>query len=248
MHQVVSTLPPNLHYKTTLALEVHRRLCGIYGCPVPYFHTLDPLSELVSSLLSQRTKNKDSSIAFKSMRAAFPTWEAVRDAPVEALQASIRAATWPEQKAPRIQHILRVIGAERGELSLDFLEGMSVPAARAWLETLPGIGRKTSAATLLFSTLRMRAMPVDTHHYRVAQRLGLIAPTIGEGKSHDILEAQLPAEWDAQAIFDHHEIMMFHGQRCCFFRKPDCARCVLLDLCPTGQARLAPPAASSPIL
>jgi endonuclease-3 len=49
----------------------------------------------------------------------------------------------------------------------------------------------------------------------------------------------LPAEWNAQEVYDNHELLMFHGQRCCFFRQPECERCVLLDLCPTGQARLA---------
>jgi endonuclease III len=48
----------------------------------------------------------------------------------------------------------------------------------------------------------------------------------------------LPPEWTAQDIYDNHEVMMLHGQRCCYFRSPACRRCVLLDLCPAGQARL----------
>lgn len=221
------------------SVVIHNRLCNEYGCPVPYFHRMDALSELVSALLSHRTKNHDSGKAFKSLKALFPTWKEVRDAPVEEIQAAIRAVTWPEQKAPRIKLILSKIAELHEELSLDFLKDMTVPAARAWLEQLPGIGPKTSAATLSFSLLRMRALPVDSHHFRVAVRLGLIAEKIGEGRSHAVLEAMLPPEWDAQQVFDNHEVMMFHGQRCCYWRKPECERCVLLDLCPTGQARLA---------
>ena len=63
------------------ALEIHRRLCRVYGCPIAYFHSLDPLSELVSSLLSHRTRNSESGAAFKALRARYPDWAAVAAAP-----------------------------------------------------------------------------------------------------------------------------------------------------------------------
>ena len=94
------------------------------------------------------------------------------DAPTAEVEAAIAAAQWPEQKAPRIQAALHAITERNhGVLTLDFLADLSVTAARAWLESINGIGPKTSAATLLFSTLRMPALPVDSHHHRVAQRL-----------------------------------------------------------------------------
>ena len=216
-------------------LEIHHRLCRVYHCPIGYFHGLDPLSELVSSLLSHRTRNADSAAAFKALRACFPDWADVAAAPVAAIQAAIARATWPEQKAPRIQAILRAIEAECGVLNLDILDGMTVVDARAWLERLPGIGPKTSAAVLSFSTLRRAALPVDSHHHRVAIRTGLIPASLAVGPSHRVLAAQLPPDWDAQQIYDNHEVLMLHGQRCCFHRKPACARCPLLDLCPAGQ-------------
>jgi endonuclease-3 len=220
------------------AVTIHQRLCAEYNCPIPYFHALDPLSELVSSLLSHRTKNRDSGRAFKQLVAQFSTWEAVRDAPTELVEQAIAPCTWPEQKAPRVQQVLRLVGElTDGEWSLDFLKDMSVVEARRWLEALPGVGPKTSAAVLCFSKLRGRALPVDSHHHRVAQRLGLIPSTMAVGPSHVLLEAFLPAEWDAQQVYDHHEVMMLHGQRCCFFKNPSCDRCVVLDLCPYGQER-----------
>ena len=217
------------------ALEVHHRLCREYGCPIAYFHALDPLSELVSSLLSHRTRNADSGAAFKALRERFPDWAAVAAAPTAAVQAAIVRVTWPEQKAPRIQAILRAIRAERGALSLDFLADLPVEEARAWLERLPGIGPKTSAAVLSFSSLRRPALPVDSHHHRVAARTGLIPSSLAVGPSHRVLSAQLPPDWDAQQVYDNHEVLMLHGQRCCYFRNPACGRCVLLDICPTGQ-------------
>ncbi|HYD69263.1 Fe-S cluster assembly protein HesB [Azospirillum sp.] len=229
---------PGFNDPRAKALEIHRRLCLVHGCPVPYFHDTDPLSELVSSLLSHRTRNAESGRAFKALRRRWPDWAAVRDAPLAEVRETIAPVTWPEQKAPRLQEILcRITALRGGVLSLDFLAGMPVEDARAWLQALPGVGPKTSAAVLCFSTLRRAALPVDSHHHRVAARTGLIPPTLAVGPAHAVLAAQLPPDWDAQRVYDNHEVMMLHGQRCCFFQNPACHRCVLLDLCPTGQAR-----------
>jgi endonuclease-3 len=225
------------------AWMVHQILCEEYRCPIRYFHDMDPVSELISSLLSHRTRNSDSGKAFKSLRATFGTWEAVRDAATSDVQAAITAVTWPEQKAPRIQQVLREVTSIRGEVSLDFLADLPVADARAWLEHLPGVGPKTSAATLLFSRLRMAALPVDSHHHRVAQRLGLIPESLDVGPAHAVLESQLPAGLTAQQVYDNHEVLMLHGQRCCYYRAPACGRCAVYKLCPTGQ-RLHPELAS----
>lgn len=219
-------------------IQIHDRLCEAYGCPIPYFHTLDPMSELVSALLSHRTKNADSARAFKQLRAKFPTWEAVRDGSEKEIETAIAVCTWADQKALRLKQILQQITVQRGELSLEFLADLSVEEARNWLESFSGIGRKTSAAVLAFSNLRRRALPVDSHHHRVAIRLGLIPETIAVAPAHELLEAQLPAEWTAQQVYDNHEVLMLHGQRCCFYRNPQCDRCVVLSLCPYGQSRL----------
>ena len=238
-------VPPPSDQTRALLLQVHERLCAQFGCPIGYFHDHDPLSELVSSLLSHRTKNRDSAQAFRQLRAAFPTWAAVRDAPQQAIQAAIAPATWPEQKAPRIQAVLREVGARLagtpgaalGDDALDFLGTMPVRAARDWLESIGGIGPKTSAAVLAFSRLRLAALPVDSHHHRVAVRLGLLPANVDVGPAHAWLEAQLPADWSAQQVYDNHEVLMLHGQRVCHWRTPQCGQCVLLELCPTGQAR-----------
>lgn len=221
------------------ALEIHRRLCGVYECPIPYFHSLDPLSELISSLLSHRTRNADSGRAFKALRARWPDWTEIEAAAVEEIEATIHGVTWPELKAPRIKAVLAAVQERVGALTLDFLGDMSVDEARGWLEAIPGIGPKTSAAVLSFSTLRMPALPVDSHHHRVAQRTGLIGAKVDVGPSHAVLRTQLPDDWSAQKLYDNHEVLMLHGQRVCFHRSPACDRCVLLDICPTGQARKA---------
>lgn len=224
--------------KTALLLEVHHRLSEVYGRNIRYFHDLDPLSELVSALLSHRTRNSASGQAFKNLRLLFGTWEEVRDAPTALVEEAIAPCTWPEQKAPRIQQVLQEITSRRGDLSLDFIGEMDVAEARQWLEALPGVGPKTSAAVISFSSLRGKALPVDSHHYRVVVRLGIISNKISEGKSHRILEDMLPPDFTAQQVYDHHQVIMKHGQQVCFHSKPDCERCMLLDLCPTGQVNV----------
>ncbi|CAN5911458.1 hypothetical protein BH24BAC1_BH24BAC1_09400 [soil metagenome] len=225
----------------TKALEVHGRLCRLYGCPIRFFSGKDPISELVSALLSHRTRNAESARAYRRLRKIFPTWEAVAAAPVGAVKEAISAATWPEQKAPRLQEVLRQVQARTGgSLALGFLADLPVPEARAWLEGLPGVGPKTSSAVLLFSQLRRPALPVDSHHHRVAQRLGLLPAGMGPGPAHHWLARLVPPDWDAQQVYDHHEAFMLHGQRCCYYTQPACHRCPVLELCPYGQERVLP--------
>jgi endonuclease-3 len=219
-------------------MEVHRRLTGVYGNGIKYFHDLDPLSELVSALLSHRTRNRESGRAFRNLKEKFGTWEAVRDAPVAEVEEAISACTWPEQKAPRIQQVLRLVTERCGNLSPHFLQGKDVSEARAWLEELPGVGPKTSAAVISFSSMRGKALPVDSHHFRVAVRLGMIEEKLGEGRANRVLEAMLPPDFTAQEVYDNHQVMMKHGQNICFYQRPACEQCVLLDLCPTGQANM----------
>src|SRR4051794_27093926 len=102
---------PDLQDLKGKALAIHGRLCEVYGCPIPYFHALDPLSELISSLLSHRTRNADSGRAFKALRARYADWRALMDAPAEEVEETIRGVTWPEQKAPRLKAVLHAVAA-----------------------------------------------------------------------------------------------------------------------------------------
>ena len=229
-------MPAVQDHKKEFVLEVHYRLSDVYGRQIKYFHDLDPLSELVSALLSHRTRNSQSGQAFKNLKTRFATWEAVRDAPVKEVEETISPCTWPEQKAPRIQQVLRLVTQRcQGQLNLDFLADLPVEKARHWLEEMPGVGPKTSAAVISFSSLRGKAMPVDSHHFRVAVRLGIIEEKLGEAKAHKVLEDLLPETFAAQDVYDHHQVMMKHGQKVCFYNRPACHECVLLELCPTGQ-------------
>lgn len=219
------------------AKRVYGRLREEYGGSNPFFRELDPIGELVMSFLSRRTRSVDAGRAFRRLRERFHDWPSVRDALTDDVEAAIAPCFRPELKAPRIQHVLMLIGERHGALSLDFLAELPVPEARAWLERLPGVGPRTSAAVLLFSTLRRPALPVDGHHLRVAGRLGLIPLNLGAGPAHVLLQALIPPDWSAQQVYDNHKTMRVHGQTTCRLHDPACDRCPLIDLCPYGLIR-----------
>ena len=131
------------------AAEVYRRLLAAYGEPTwrPYYQ---PMDELVLTFLSQNTSDLNSGRAFEALKARYPTWQAVLDAPVAELAETIRSGGLAQQKAPRIQAALRRILAERGEFSLDFLADLPVDEATRWLTSFDGIGHKTASIVLLF--------------------------------------------------------------------------------------------------
>ncbi len=211
--------------RRTKTVEVQRLLLELYGRPAWRPH-MDPVSELVSTILSQNTNDVNRDVAFGRLRERLPTWEKVRDADVEAVIDAIRPAGLANQKGPRIQEALRFITDERGDFSLDFLAEWPVDRAKNWLLSIKGVGPKTAAIVLLFS-LGRAAFPVDTHVHRVTKRLGLIGPRVSREKAHDELEHLV----DPDDYYAFHLNVIRHGREVCASRKPRCGECVLVDLC-----------------
>lgn len=205
--------------------QVHRMLLEAYGEPIWRPH-LDPVSELVSTILSQNTNDLNRDVAFERLRARFPTWEQVRDADSREVIEAIRPAGLANQKGPRIQDALRLISQERGELELEFLAEWPVEEAKGWLSSIKGVGPKTAAIVLLFS-LGRPAFPVDTHVHRVTKRLGLIGPRVSREKAHDELELLVPPE----DYYAFHLNLIRHGRQVCTSRNPHCDDCILQRRC-----------------
>jgi endonuclease-3 len=206
-------------------LRVEERLLQAYGEPEWRPH-LEPVAELVSTILSQNTNDTNRDVAFDRLRDRFDTWEAVRDADTKDVIEAIRPAGLANQKGPRIQAALQFIAQERGELSLDFLADWPVDEAKAWLTSIKGVGPKTAAIVLLFA-LGRPAFPVDTHVHRVSRRLGLIGPKVSREKAHDVLEDLVPEE----DYLPFHLNMIRHGREVCASSTPRCKECNLTDLC-----------------
>ena len=187
----------------------------------------DPVSTLIATVLSQNTSDSNSKRAFGSLMATFGDWESVAAAGVDEIARSIRLGGLAEVKAKRIKRILQEIRAQRGTFDLSFLADLPLPEAKSWLRQLPGVGPKTAGCVLLFS-LGRPALPVDTHVFRVARRLGLIDSGISVEKSHEILERLVPPE----EIYSFHVHLIEHGRRVCKAQRPRCHLCVLRQVCP----------------
>ncbi len=207
------------------ALAIHRRLIEYYGEPLRR-DPLPPLDQLVATILSQNTSDRNSDKAYLDLRQRFPNWEAVRDAPPEEVVETIRSAGLANQKGPRIQAVLKEITAQRGSLDLDFLFDLPVDAAREWLLSFKGVGPKTTAIVLLFS-LGKPAFPVDTHVYRVTGRLGLRPENMSVEDTHEFLEKLLPPE----IYYSFHMNLIRLGREICTARNPKHSICPVKGYC-----------------
>ncbi len=220
----------------TRILEVQRLLLERYGKPAAR-ELWDPLTQFIYSLLSSRTKTEESHQVMRDLRERFGTWEEVRDASVEEIERTIQRVTFPEVKAPWLKRALMEITARYGELTLDFLAKYRTDKIRQWLEQFEGVGAKTSAAVVNFSTLRRRALCVDSHHLRVTQRLRL-TPRADAAMTEERLMRLIPESWDAAMLDEHHSLIKVHGQTLCTFAEPRCKECPLVGMCPTGKANV----------
>jgi endonuclease III len=211
---------------------VRDRLRLVYGIPGWEAHG-HPIAELVLTVLSQSTNDRNRDVAYLRLRERFEgdVWRNVRDAPVDEIEEAIRPGGISKVKSARIKDILRAITetAPDRDLSLDWLAELSVPDAQRYLTSLPGVGRKTAACVLLFA-LGMRDIPVDTHVSRVGTRLGLFRPKAHFEEMHDEMLSITPAGEE----LEFHINLLRHGRRTCHARKPECGVCALNRMCPSA--------------
>jgi endonuclease-3 len=207
--------------------RIRKRLAETYGVPVLPPHG-DAIGELVLTVLSQSTNDRNRDVAYLRLRERFADWRAVRDAPVEEVEEAIRPGGISKVKSVRIQQILRELPeAPDGAPSLDVLPSLPVEEARALLTALPGVGRKTAACVLLFA-YGMRDVPVDTHVGRVTARLGLLPPSGTADRLHDAMLDVTPPG----AELEFHVNLLRHGRRTCHAQRPRCSGCPLRRMCP----------------
>ena len=211
-----------------------KRLQARFGELAPP-RVVDPLDELILTVLSQHTSDLNAERAFDALKAAFPTWDAVVGAPVPLLTDAIRAGGLANTKAPRIQAILRAILDREGSYDLSALRSLPDADARAYLTSLPGVGPKTAAVVLSFA-LGRDAIPVDTHVHRTARRLGLVPARASAEAADRLLHALVPDGLRTPL----HVALIRLGREICKAPMPRCAICPLRDLCPTAPRYLRP--------
>ncbi len=204
---------------------IRDRLRELYGRPVnnPHGH---PIAELVRTILSQNTNDRNRDVAYERLRAALPTWVEVRDAEVEVVEEAIRPGGLAPSKAPRIQQVLRELPVTDDEPTLDWLADADRDEAIAFLVELPGVGRKTAACVMIFALGRPE-IPVDTHVYRVGGRLGLFEERASFERAHD----EMLAITDPGDAYELHINLITHGRRVCR-PQPRCGECGLRPMCP----------------
>jgi len=201
---------------------IRDRLRELYGRPLNEPHG-QPIAELIKTVLSQHTNDRNRDRAFGALRERFPTWVGVRDAPVAEVEEAIRPGGLGRQKAPRIQAILKRLGEPP---DLDWTETASREESLGFLLSLPGVGRKTAACVLIF-TWGIPEFPVDVHVLRVGSRLGLFAPRTSLERAHE----EMLAIVDPEDAFELHMNLIRHGREVCR-PKPQCLRCGLRRMCP----------------
>ena len=214
--------------------EVWRRLREHMGgfAPRPRGPVLD---QVVGTVLSQHTSDRNSGRAFARLKERFPEWEQVLDAPHEEVADAIRCGGIADRKAATIRRILAAVEEREGRVDLERLRGLDDAAVEEYLTSLPGVGPKTAACVLVFAMER-DAFPVDTHVHRVTNRLGWIPPGTSAEKAHRLLASAVPPD----IRYELHVALIAHGRTVCLAQRPHCDECVLRYLCAYGSATAGP--------
>jgi len=211
--------------------RIRDRLREVYGVPLMGPHG-QPIAELVLTVLSQSTNDRNRDVAYLRLRERLPSWQEVMRAPAAAVEEAIRPGGISRVKSRRIQAILETIAAQErgpeGALSLDWLGSAPIEEGRSYLVSLPGVGRKTAACVLLFA-YGLREVPVDTHVSRVGTRLGLLRAGAPFEELHDQMLALTPPGEELEL----HVNLLRHGRRTCHARSPACPDCALARMCPS---------------
>lgn len=196
--------------------EFFRRLAAANPEPKTELEYATPYQLLVAVVLSAQATDKSVNIATRKLFAAAPTPEAMLALGDEGVADYIKTIGLFRNKAKNTVALSRLL-LER--------HGGEVPKDREALEALPGVGRKT-ANVVLNTVFREPVMAVDTHIFRVANRTGL-AP----GKDVNAVEQALLKRVPKDYLLDAHHWLILHGRYVCTARKPDCAACIVRDLC-----------------
>ncbi len=195
--------------------------------PVSDLHYRNPFELLVAVVLSAQATDASVNKATPALFAAAPTPEAMAGLSEDEVAGHIRTIGLYRTKARNVVALSRALVQQHAG---------QVPGSREALEALPGVGRKT-ANVVLNIAFGQPTLAVDTHIFRVANRLGL-----AKGKTPLEVEVKLMKVVPEAYLHDAHHWLILHGRYVCKARSPDCWRCALADLCP-HQPKTARPAA-----
>ncbi len=196
-----------------------------YGKPRA-FKKSQPVDELVRTILSQNTNDRNSLAAFAILKSNFNSWSRLLNADTKNIARLIKHAGLANIKARRIKDVLIEIKQREGRISLARLDELGIEESSEYLRSLKGVGPKTAACVLLFS-FNKPVMPVDTHIFRVTKRLGLIPQVMDIEEAHRKLGAIVPK----RLIYNFHLGIIEHGRKTCKAQNPKCGQCVINRYC-----------------
>lgn len=192
---------------------------------------IDPLSNLILTVLSQNTNDKNRDQAYQRLKNRFPTWEQVMQADVKEIEVAIRPGGLAKQKSERIKNILKWIHQHYGSLNLDALCTMKPAEAIEQFCQLKGIGVKTISVVLMFSC-GVDIFPVDTHVHRICRLLGLVPQNSTAEKTFWLMQPVVPEG----KSFSLHVNFLKLGRTICMARKPRCEQCPINSFCDYYQS------------
>lgn len=177
---------------------------------------------LVAVALSAQCTDRRVNQVTPPLFAAYPTARSMAMASADDLYPYIKSVSYPHLKAERLAGMARCLTESFGG---------EVPATREELMTLPGVGRKT-ANVVLAAWFGQAALPVDTHVFRVAHRLGLAAPS---DRTPEAVERRLTAHIPARVQGRAHHWLLLFGRYTCLARRPRCPGCGMAEWCPSRR-------------
>lgn len=197
-----------------------------YGSP-RHGNKENPLDELVFIILSLMTTHHSFTRMYNRLKSYVKRWDRLLTIKLTVFRSIIKDGGLSDQKARRILQIIHQLKNDFGKVTLSPLEQMTDSNAEGYLSSLPGVGVKTAKCVMMYSFGR-RVLPVDTHVWRVATRLGLIGKLISYSSVHKKLEeVVLPED-----RYSFHVNSISHGRRVCLPLRPRCYECCLNRLCP----------------
>lgn len=180
-----------------------------------------PLQLLVATILSAQCTDKRVNMVTPALFKKYRSAADYAAAPAAELEKAIQSTGFFRNKTKSIRAATAAIAQEHGG---------KVPQTMAELHALPGVGRKTANVVLGNAFQKDEGIVVDTHVVRLSQRLGLTTNDDPVRIEQDLMKLIPRAHWTNWSHW-----LIWHGRRRCFARKPDCRRCEILDLCPSGR-------------
>lgn len=186
----------------------------------------DPLDELFYIMLSLQTTYWSFEKVFDAFKLRYPDWDKVRKLRLNAIAKAIHDAGLSNQKATRLKAILNKLHKDFGSCTLEPVNEMDDVEAERYLVSLPGVGVKTAKCVMMYSMGR-EVFPVDSHVYRLFNRLGLSDTSVSFANAQTYYETLVPRD----IRYSLHVNMVAHGRAVCTDREPKNDICVIRRHC-----------------